>query len=57
MPRRGSGTYVADEPRVLRPVNFLGYLDDQALQPLTMDVTLVRAEEIVGPDHVRITCV
>jgi GntR family transcriptional regulator len=53
VPRRGSGTYVADEPRVLRPVNFLGYLDDQALQPLTMDVNLARAEVIVAPDQVR----
>lgn len=53
VPRRGSGTFVAEEPRVVRPVNFLGYLDDQALQPLSMDVKLVRDEEIIAPDQVR----
>ncbi|GAC1314898.1 MAG: GntR family transcriptional regulator [Chloroflexota bacterium] len=53
VPRRGSGTYVADDARVLRPVNFQGYLDDQALQPLTMDIELGQIEKMIAPDGVR----
>jgi GntR family transcriptional regulator len=53
IPRRGSGTYVAEHARVLRPVNFLGYLDDQAFQPLTLDISLGRIEEMPAPEDAR----
>jgi GntR family transcriptional regulator len=51
--RRGSGTYVSATLPVVRPVNFIGFLDDMFLQPFSMDTAVVRVEEIAPPEVVR----
>jgi GntR family transcriptional regulator len=50
---RGSGTYVAKRPRVTRPANFIGYLEDMILQPLTMEIKVRAATEVRASAYVR----
>lgn len=51
--RMGAGTYVAEDIHVLRPVNFIGYLDDVVLQSQRMHTHLCRAEATEVPNAVR----
>lgn len=51
--RRGSGTFVVEEPRTVPPVNFIGYLDDLILQGSTMHMTMEHMAEGPPPAFVR----
>jgi len=51
--RRGSGTFVVEEPRTVPPVNFIGYLEDFILQGTTMQMTMEHMAEVQPPAFVR----
>lgn len=51
--RRGSGTYVPDGLRLVRPVRFHGYLEDFVLQSLTLVTKIGSITTVVAPDEVR----
>ncbi|MDE3100664.1 MAG: GntR family transcriptional regulator [Chloroflexota bacterium] len=51
--RRGSGTFVPSELRLVRPVRFTGYLEDFILQSLTLVTKLGPVRTVVAPPEVR----
>lgn len=51
--RRGSGTYVPSDLRLVRPVRFQGYLEDFILQSLTLLTKTGAIRTVVAPPEVR----
>lgn len=51
--RRGSGTYVAKDLRMVRPVQFVGYLEDLVLQSLTLPTQVHPIRLVTAPAEVR----
>lgn len=50
--RRGSGTYVKPGLRMLRPVHFVGYLEDLILQALTLVTKVGAVRTVTAPPRV-----
>jgi GntR family transcriptional regulator len=51
--RRGSGTYVQPGLRMVRPVQFIGYLEDLILQALTLVTRTGAIRSVTAPPAVR----